>query len=96
MVVLSALSIKKKRRMVLLVLLLVQITVAGVRADGLVEISWKFVLLPLLPVSVFSASALAFLLVYAMLLKYHYPHSFTIKKYTLLFLLTSMLGISSV
>jgi len=55
--------------------------------------TWKQVLVPLLPVSIISLSALLFISIYSLILNRYYRETFMIKKYSLMFLNINFLGI---
>lgn len=64
------------------------------KTDGLTDMTWTLVLIPLFPISLFSISSLAFLAVYTLVLKRCYPESYASKKYNLIFLILTILGIN--
>ena len=89
----TAIKVRNKRKIILLYFVLVHLAWVSLKFDNLIKITWQQVLLFLLPISIFSASALAFLVIYSSLLKYKYPEAYYIKKYSLIFLIVSFLGI---
>lgn len=71
-IILSVLFVKHKGRIVLLLILMVQIIMVSLKIDGFIEIDWKFIILPLLPLAILTAAALVFLTFYTILLKCYY------------------------
>jgi len=62
--------------MILLVLVLAQITLIAMKADGWLSVSWQMVLLPVIPTTFLSLSSLIFLLVYCYFLNKRDPLTF--------------------
>ena len=89
----GALFLRNKGKIGLLVILLVQIIMVSLKADNLFETTWNLILTPLLSVSLFTFSAMFFLCTYAIMLYKCDYHSFQIKRFSLTFLMLSLLGI---
>lgn len=85
--------VKKKGKIILLVIFLAQITLIAAKADGWLEVSWQVVLIPLLPFSFLTLATFIFLMVYTYMLYKHYPHAYANKRYTLIFMVSSVLGL---
>jgi len=85
--------VRSKGKIILFYFLLIHLAWISLKFDNLIKIPWERVLLFLLPISIFSASALAFLVIYSSLLKYKYPETYSTQKYSLTFLMVSFLGI---
>lgn len=90
----SFLHTKNKGKVLLFLILLAQITLVAAKADGLIQIDWKVVMIPLLLIALLSSLAFVLLLIYSVILKYSYSETFSTKKYSLIFLVSSLLGIN--
>ena len=95
-ILLASIKVKNKGRVVLISIILVQLSLISAKFDNLVEMSWKQILILLLPISLISLSALIFLSLYSLMLKRYYSETFLIKKYTLMFLTVNFLGICAI
>jgi O-antigen ligase len=96
LLVLASKEVKKRGKLVLLVLVLSQMTLVAMKADGWLGVSWQMILLPLIPSGFLSLSSLVFILVYSLILWRQDPQSFFSKQYTLLFLVCSLLGLTTI
>jgi len=84
--VLSFAYVKKKGKVILHIILLGELVLMGLNADGILGISWKQTLIILLPFFIFLAGASLFLLIYTLLLKHYYNQTYLTKKLSLLFM----------
>lgn len=84
---------KNKGKVVLLLIVSAQIVLITAKIDGFIEIGWVIILIPLLLVALLSLLASLFLVFYTAILKWSYSETYLTKKYSLIFLVTSLLGI---